>query len=131
MASFIINVMGAPYTSQAPHSALRFARAALAQGHTIVRVFFYADGVHNGSALACPPQDELHIPQQWQALADAEEIDLVICIAAALRRGVINESEAQRHGLTQYNLRSGFSLSGLGQWAEGIHTADRTITFQA
>ncbi|ODC05326.1 sulfurtransferase TusD [Terasakiispira papahanaumokuakeensis] len=131
MASFIINVMGAPYTSQAPHSALRFARAALAQGHTIVRVFFYADGVHTGSALACPPQDEPHIPQQWQTLAESEHIELVICVAAALRRGIINESEAKRYGLTQYNLRSGFSLSGLGQWAEGIQVADRTITFQA
>ncbi len=53
---FSMAVHGPPYTSQASTTALRFARAALAAGHTIPRVFFYHDGVHSASALAVPPR---------------------------------------------------------------------------
>mgnify|MGYP000303363921 CR=1 FL=1 len=126
---FSIVVQGAPHSQQSAESALRFARAVLAQGHGIYRVFFSGDGIHNGSALATPQQDEGHIIEGWQALAKEHELDLVVCIAAALRRGVMNDEEAKRHDKLNSNLADGFTLSGLGQLTDAAIHSDRVVTF--
>ncbi|MCB1691783.1 MAG: sulfurtransferase complex subunit TusD [Pseudomonadales bacterium] len=128
---FAIVVHGAPYSSQSSLSALHFARAALASGHEIYRVFFYHDGVLNGTALAAPPQDEIDIPSAWQALAREHTLDLVVCIASSLRRGLLDETEADRYEKPAANLAPGFVISGLGQLIDGALNADRTITFCA
>ncbi len=127
---FAIVVHGAPYSSESSHSALHFIEAALGSGHTIYRVFFYHDGVYNASALLAPPQDEWDLGTRWQALAD-QEIDLVVCIASSLRRGMLNEREADRYEREQHNVAPGFSVSGLGQLIDATLNADRTITFGA
>ncbi|AMX02484.1 sulfurtransferase complex subunit TusD [Microbulbifer thermotolerans] len=126
---FALAVHSAPHTSQSAASALRFARALLAQGHELYRVFFYCDGVHNGSVLAAPPQDEADLVGEWQALQQAHGLDLVVCIAAAQRRGVLSESEAGRLEKSAANLAPGFELAGLGQLADAIANADRLVTF--
>lgn len=41
---YAILLMGAPYSDQASHSALRFARALLARGHRLEAVFFTTTG---------------------------------------------------------------------------------------
>ena len=56
---FGILVNEGPYQHQASDSAYLFAQAAIEEGHTIFRVFFYHDGVNNGTRLATPPQDHL------------------------------------------------------------------------
>ena len=61
-------VMGAPYASAAPHSALRFAKAVISSGHQVAGVFFYREGIHNASQLMTPPQDELNMREAWVAL---------------------------------------------------------------
>ncbi len=129
MASFAINITGAPYSTGAPLSALRFTRAALAAGHSIQRVFLSQDGVHLASTLTCPPQDEIHLTRAWQEVAAHYQLELVVCVAAALRRGLLDEKEAQRHGLAQHNLAAGFTLAGLGQLVDSLSQADRTLTF--
>ncbi|MBY4677194.1 sulfurtransferase complex subunit TusD [Marinobacterium arenosum] len=126
---FTIVVQGAPHSQQSADSALRFAEAALAAGHQIHRVFFSGDGVHNGSDLATPQQDERHLPRGWQALVEKHQLDLVVCIAAAIRRGVMNDAEARRHDKAHGNLADGFNLSGLGQLAEAALVSDRVLTF--
>ncbi|MCV6591208.1 MAG: sulfurtransferase complex subunit TusD [Marinobacterium sp.] len=126
---FSIVVQGAPHSRQSAQSALRFTRAVLAQGHQIYRVFFSGDGVHNGSLIATPQQDECHVVRGWQALARDHQIDLVICIAAALRRGVMDETESARHDKSNSNLAEGFTLSGLGQLTDAALHSDRVITF--
>lgn len=128
---FSIVVTGAPYSSQASASALQFSRSVLKLGHQIHRVFFYADGVHSGSALAAPPQDEINIPHEWNELGREHQLDLVVCIAAAVRRGVLDQGEAQRYEKSSYNLASNFALSGLGQLVEAGIISDRVITFGA
>lgn len=129
MACFTLNICGAPYSSQAPLSALRFARAALAAGHQINRVFFYQDAVTLASSLSCPPQDELHLTREWQQLAGDHQLELLVCVAAALRRGLVDEKEATRFGLQHHNLADGFVLAGLGQLIDGMANCDRTLTF--
>lgn len=126
---FSIVVQAPPVQSQGAETALRFARAALAAGHTIHRIFFYRDGVHNGSALASLPRDEPNIPRQWQALAQEHHLDLVVCIAAAVRRGILDEHEASRYKQAQWSLSEGFELSGLGQLVEACILSDRVVTF--
>ncbi|WP_299592497.1 sulfurtransferase complex subunit TusD [uncultured Microbulbifer sp.] len=126
---FTLVVYGAPHSSEGAATALRFARALLQSGHAIYRVFFYSDGVHNGSALAAPPQDEQDLLSQWQALERNHKLDLTICIAAAQRRGVLSPSEASRLEKTSGNLADGFELAGLGQLAEASAVSDRVVTF--
>lgn len=109
--------------------ALRFARAALARGHRVTRVFFYSDGVLQADLQATPPQDEPDAVAQWRELALANGIELVVCIAAALRRGVLDEGERERYGRPAANLDPAFVLSGLGQLAEAALDCDRLVTF--
>lgn len=52
-----------------------------------------------------------------------------MCVAAAMRRGVLDEQEAKGMGRAQFNLEAPFCLSGLGQLAEASLTADRFVQF--
>jgi len=116
--NFGILVNEGPYTHEASDSAYQFCKAALATGHQIQRVFFYHDGVNNASRLTEPPQDDRHIVNRWSKLAADHKVDLVVCVAAALRRGIKDE-----------NLAAGFRISGLGQLIESSIQADRMGTF--
>lgn len=126
---FTIMVNEGPYQHQSADSALQFCRAILAQGHEIFRVFFYHDGVNNGTRLSVPPADDRLIQKEWSELSKEHDLDLVICIAAAQRRGIMDEAEAKRQGLDANNISEGFRISGLGQLIEGGIEADRTVVF--
>lgn len=101
----------------------------LAGGHSVYRLFFFQDGVHNASALIVPPQDELHLPRAWQELVQAHAIDAVVCVASALKRGVLDAGEAQRYGKPAANLLPGFVIGGLGQLVDATLHADRVVNF--
>ena len=115
---FGIMVNEGPYTHEASDTAYLFAKAALEKGHQIHRIFFYHDGVNNSTKLTEPPQDDRNIVARWTKLAADYKIDLVVCVAAALRRGIHDE-----------NLAEGFRISGLGQLIESGIQADRLIVF--
>jgi tRNA 2-thiouridine synthesizing protein D len=117
---FSLLVGEGPYTHQAADTAWQFASAAVAGGHEVMRVFFYHDGVYNATRLTEPPQDDRHIVNRWSALAAGHKVDLVVCVAAALRRGIKDEV-----------LAPGFRISGLGQLVESGIKADRLVTFGA
>ncbi len=118
-----------PYNHQASDSAYHFALAAVKAGHEVFRVFFYHDGVNNGTRLTTPPQDDRNIVQRWSTLAADYNVDLVVCVAAAQRRGIADEAEAKRNGKDTSNIASGFRISGLGQLIEAGIQADRLIEF--
>jgi tRNA 2-thiouridine synthesizing protein D len=126
---FGILVNEGPYTHQSSDSAYQFTKAALEKGHEIFRVFFYNDGVNNGTRLGVPPQDDRNITKQWSELADTYGLDLVVCIAAAQRRGILDEDEAKRQGKDSNNIAPGFRISGLGQLIEAGIQADRLVVF--
>ncbi|UZJ59027.1 sulfurtransferase complex subunit TusD [Pseudomonas sp. KU26590] len=117
--------------AHAPSSrrALLFAKAALAQGHEIVRLFFYQDGVHTASGNVVSPQDESDTAAQWRDFVTTHHLDGVVCIAAALRRGVLNAEEAERYSRSAANLPAPWELSGLGQLHDAVQAADRLICF--
>lgn len=112
--TYTLVVNGPVYGSQSARSAYQFAQAVIEQGHTLVSVFFYQDGVTNGTALNVPANDEFDLTKAWQSLAQQHNVRLETCVAAALRRGIISEDEANQHGLEQNNLATGFEQAGLG-----------------
>lgn len=118
-----------PYTHAASDTAYQFIMAALAKGHEIYRVFFYHDGVNNGTRLTVPPQDDRNIVKRWSELAEQHKIDLVLCVAAAQRRGLMDAAEAKRNGKDGDNIAPGFRISGLGQLIESAIKADRLVVF--
>ncbi len=118
-----------PYQHQSADSAIQFTKAALAKGHEIYRVFFYHDGVNNGTRFAVPPQDDRNITHEWSSLAKEHGLDLVVCIAAAQRRGILDENEAKRQGKDGDNIAEGFRISGLGQLIEAGIQSDRLVIF--
>ncbi len=113
-----ILVKQGPFTHQSSDSAYRFALAALARGHEIDRVFFYNDGVYNCNKLSEPQSDDRDLVSLWSELGKQHDIDLVVCVAAALRRGIKQEVVAE-----------GFRISGLGQMVEAGIQADRSVVF--
>jgi tRNA 2-thiouridine synthesizing protein D len=115
---FAILINEGPYQHQSTDTAYLFCKAALEKGHEIRRVFFYHDGVNNSSSLTEPPQDDRNIVARWSKLAEEHKLDLVVCVAAALRRGIKDD-----------NLAPGFRISGLGQLVEAGIEADRLVTF--
>jgi tRNA 2-thiouridine synthesizing protein D len=55
---------------------------------------------------------------RWSTLNEEHGVDLVVCVAAALRRGIREE-----------NLAKGFRISGLGQLVEAGIQTERTVVF--
>jgi len=126
---YSLAVYGSPYTYQSSDSAYQFACELLAQGHEIYRVFFYHDGVYNANRLAAPPQDETNISARWSAFAGDNNIELVVCVASAIRRGVLDASESSRYERDADNIAQNFTISGLGQLIDAGIASDRLITF--
>ena len=126
-----IAVHGDVANSESPSLALRFARAAVAKGHRIHRVFFYHAGVAVGNAWVVQPQGETDVAAQWAEFAERHDVELAVCIAAGLRRGVLSEEDAERYGRAGSNVKSPFRVVGLGQWVDAIAESDRVVTFTA
>ncbi len=126
MATLTLLIRRSPYAGHGHQTALAFAFAALDAGHTIKRVFFYQDAVL-AALHQQPPQGQAGIAQQWQALAE-RGVPLQVCIANALRRGVIDEREAQRYQC-QATLAADFMLAGLGEMASASEDSDRIVEF--
>ena len=129
---FAIQINEGPYQHQASDSAYQFAKAAIENGHEVIRVFFYHDGVNNASRFTIPPQDDRNVVSNWADLgivgADGNP-ELVVCIAAALRRGILDQSEAEKNGINGNNIHPAFRISGLGQLIEAGIKADRLVVF--
>lgn len=129
MATFSLLVTANPHSTQGQFSAIQFAKTLISQGHTLKRVFFYADGVLVASRLNCPPSDEYNLTKTWAKLAIQHDFELVACVTVAMKRGITNAAEAERNALTGDNLDPAFEISGLGQLTEAMLESDRLITF--
>ena len=128
---FAIQVNASPYQYQASDSAWNFAMSALSSGHEIYRVFFYNDGIYNACRDARPPGDERNIVERWTKLNAVHDIDLVVCVSSAQRRGLLETSVAEKVDGYQHALADGFRIAGLGLWMEGVIESDRHIIFGA
>ncbi len=121
MRHFLVLVTGSPTHSQAHLSAIRFVSAALAKGNKISQIFFYQDAVHVANKMILKPQDEAQLMAQWKAISNKHNIELQVCVAAANRRGVINEEEASINNIDSTSIDSDFKILGLGQLASRLN----------
>ena len=126
---FSLLVMAAP-DSPAALTALHTAQNLINHPeHSLYRLFFYGDGVLLANALAWRGDGKrAGAAQQWQAFVRDHEVDASVCVGAAQRRGVCDDklaSPRQCHG----NLAAGFTLAGLGQWADAQRQSERVIQF--
>lgn len=116
---YAIQVNTGPGPSQSAHSAYQFIKAALAEGHEIVRLFFYHDGIYNSFIMTRHAASGDRVFPDWSGLATQHGIDLVLCVSAAERRGLSPDTR----------LAEGFRIGGLGQWVEACLKADRVMVF--
>jgi len=126
---FTLLVTGPAYGTQHASSAWLFAKALLAAGHTLSSVFFYREGVQNANQLTAPASDEFDLVRGWQQLQAEHGVALHICIAAALRRGIADQQQADALALAGANLQPGFELVGLGALAEAALSSERLVQF--
>ena len=117
--------------SPAAATALHMADALLQRGHDICRIFFYRQGVLLASSLPVMSADEPDLCAHWRTFVQQHRLDAVVCIGAALRRGILDTDESRRHHRDAANLAPGFTLGGLGLWAEAVATSDRVLSFGA
>lgn len=126
---FTLVIYAAPYSSESAATALRFAKSLIQQGHELYRLFFFGDGVHNTSKLTVVAQDEINLQAQWNELIEEHGIDSVICVSSALRRGVLNQTEAERHDLGTASAYESSEVAGLGQLIDATLHSDRVVNF--
>ncbi len=117
---FGILILEGPYQHEASDSAYNFAKAAVEKGHEISRVFFYQDGVLNATKLMDVQRDDRHIQERWTDLSKEHGIEYIVCVAAAKRRGIVDEVVAEN-----------FKIGGLGMLTDLAIEADRLVTFRA
>ncbi|MDG1205648.1 MAG: DsrE family protein, partial [Pseudomonadales bacterium] len=58
-------------------------------------------------------------------------LELIVCVASALRRGVLDETEAKRYDTKSDNMAAAFQIGGLGQLIDAGLSSDRLVTFSA
>jgi tRNA 2-thiouridine synthesizing protein D len=126
---FSIVIYAAPYSTESAATALRFAESLIQQGHELYRLFFFGDGVHNASKLTVVAQDEINLQLQWSKLIEEHDIDSVICVSSALRRGVLDQIEADRHELGTASAYESSEVAGLGQLIDASLHSDRVVNF--
>ena len=113
-------LVNAAADSAAVLTALHTAQALLGHpDHQLYRLFFYRDAVHLAHRHAWSADGaQANAAQQWQQWLADNPLDAVVCVGAAQRRGVVADT-----------LADGFSLAGLGQWADALIHSDRVIQF--
>ena len=125
---FGILISAAP-DSAAALTALSTTNALLAHPeHQLYRLFFYRDGVLLADRYAAA-SDPAHPCARWQALIAEQQPLATVCIGAALRRGLFDQQQAERHQLPTGNLADGFQLSGLGDWVDTLNQSQRILQF--
>lgn len=127
MASFTLVLTQSPTTNVSHFLALDFATSLLKQGHTLKRVFFYQDAVYVGLNGQTPVQGQQSLLQSWLLLSNQHKFPLQLCIANAIRRGLVNKQEQERYQLPAQTVANGFDLVGLGELAEACLEDDRVI----
>ena len=126
-----IQINASPFQHQAADTAWHFIQAAIASGNEVYRVFFYHDGIFNACRDSRPPGDERDIVKRWATLQVEKDVDLVVCVSSAQRRGLLEKMVAKKVGGYGNALSDGFRIAGLGLLMEAVIESDRHITFGA
>ena len=123
--TFTLMVSKSPFDHRNAENALVFCYAAIEQGYNVKQVFFYQSGIQNASCLLSPNNDEVHLYKRWLALYNEYKIPLNVCISAASRRGVVDDTFVEKEVA---NLLSPFTQVGLTAYFAAL--ADNSISIQ-
>ena len=129
MANYSILITSAPYQGQHAQRAIEFAKAAISSGHVVDNVFFYSEGVHHANHYMQEVGDEFYPLNAWKALNEEYNVALLVCITAAVKRGVVGHQEALASGATGVNLVAPFQQAGLGEFFTALHNCEKVIQF--
>lgn len=113
-----ILIQSDPFSTANGELALRFAQSVVESEHELYRVFFYKEAVSMASRHARAQQDEIQFTELWTDLARKSKAELIVCIAAGQKRGLVQEVLAEE-----------FEIAGLGQMIDAMIKSDRTVTF--
>jgi tRNA 2-thiouridine synthesizing protein D len=129
MAEYSILITSSPFQGDTALRALAFVQGAIDNGDIVNNVFFYSDGVHHCNSLMLKTGDELFAYDGWKALAADHNVKLMVCITAAVKRGIVSEMEAKENGIAQANLTAPFEQAGLGEFFAALHNCNRLVQF--
>lgn len=104
------------------NTAYQFARTALAQGHEIVRLFFFNAGVNN-----CAHNKSEALCVHWQQLITTNQIDAIACSASAARAGLIQAKPDEP--LDNNHVHPLFNAGGIAQLIDAGTQCDRLLSF--
>lgn len=126
---YAIQINSSPFQSNTGQNAYHFISTALKKNHEIICVFFYYEGIYHAMRYNNPPDDEANLTKQWSQLAKEYQLNLLVCVSAAQRRGLLSQEEAIYQGKKDNDIADGFKIAGLGQWIESLMYADSIIIF--
>ncbi|MEQ8516653.1 MAG: sulfurtransferase complex subunit TusD [Chromatocurvus sp.] len=126
---YTLLVLSSPADGHCLLTAARVADALLRAGHKLNTVFFSDAATAVGLVTLSTPQDEISAQRAWQALSAEHDLELVLCVASAMQRGVLGSDDLPRDSALTPSLAEGFSIGGLGQLVAATHAADRVLTF--
>ena len=126
---YTLLVLSSPADGQCLLTAARFTDALLRAGHTLDTIFFSDAATAVGLCSLAMPQDEVSAQKEWQTLGAEHGLNLVLCIASAMQRGVVDTDGVWGDGPGASTVAEGFSIGGLGQLVAATHAADRVLTF--
>ena len=124
---YCILVSASPLKTQAHLSAIRFVEALCSQQIPIANVFFYQDAVLVANKLSTPPSDEPQIRESWVKLAKKSGFELQTCVAASLRRGMLDKQLTDEYQQVAPTVNSDFVMSGLGQLASAMSDINKKL----
>lgn len=134
MADYSILVTSSPFHGDSAMRALAFIKGVIDNGDNIDHVFFYSEGVQHTNNMMVQTGDELFALTQWKSLAEQHSVRLLVCITAAVKRGIVSEQEAIENGISVndtpcVNLTAPFEQAGLGEFFTALHSCNRLVQF--
>ncbi len=129
MAVYSLLVTHSPFEIAKTISAQAFASELIAQGQTLKHIFFYGEGTHHANALVQLPSDEYQWHQHWLRIQTQAECSLLVCVTAAVKRGLLSDTEAQEAGVEMATISSSFDQAGLGEFFTQLHECDQLVQF--
>lgn len=118
MASFLVIVHSDHYANQSSRSALEFVKAAIENKHQVAGIFFYQQGVMHASNSTDIPSDELDTRQGFIQLKQKHNVELLVCVTAAEKRGTASDHHPD------------FTIAGLAEMAGISGEVDRIVQFK-
>lgn len=127
MTSFSILITSSPFSFANHIAAQRYVRE-LAKRERVEQIFFYSDATLVCNASQTPPQGQQGLLTEWLAIANEFGIPLKSCIANSVRRGILNQTEAERYNKPA-TCHPGIQLVGLGDMAEAHADGHKVVQF--